>query len=128
MVYDVTVPTAPVFIQYTNNRDFSFIGDLFADKNGAGDLAPEGLVFISYEDSPDGNPYLVVSNEISGKVTVYSITQQDDNGIGNGDDDDSGCLLAGTDVRSRALSFIIIPLLIAFMMFVRRYARRTDLS
>lgn len=42
-----------------------------------GDDAPEGIVFISAADSPNGNPLLVVSNEDSGNVTVY---QSDANG------------------------------------------------
>ena len=36
-----------------------------------GDDAPEGILFVKAEDSPNGNPLLVVSNEDSGNVTVY---------------------------------------------------------
>jgi 2',3'-cyclic-nucleotide 2'-phosphodiesterase/3'-nucleotidase/5'-nucleotidase len=71
MVYDVTNPTAPSFVTYVNNRDFS--GDPEADT--AGDLGPEGLTFIKAEDSPTGQPLLVVANEVSGSVTVYAITK-----------------------------------------------------
>ena len=35
---------------------------------------PEGLVFIKAEDSPNGEPLLVVGNEISGTTTVYQVT------------------------------------------------------
>lgn len=69
MVYDVTIPAAPVFVQYINNRDFS--GNVAAGT--AGDLAPEGLVFIPASDSPTGNSLLGVSNEISGTTTLYTI-------------------------------------------------------
>lgn len=36
-----------------------------------GDDAPEGILFVSAADSPNGNPLLVTSNEGSGNVTVY---------------------------------------------------------
>jgi hypothetical protein len=70
MVYDVTDPTAPVFVSYTNPRDFS--GD--AEAGTAGDLGPEGLLFIPAETSPTGDALLVVANEISGTTTIYSIS------------------------------------------------------
>ncbi len=71
MVYDMTDPTAPVFVTYVNNRDFS--GD--AEAGTAGDLGPEGVLFIPAADSPTGADLLVVSNEISGTTTVFAITQ-----------------------------------------------------
>ncbi len=70
MVYDLSVPTAPAFVQYINNRDFT--GD--AELGTALDLGPEGLIFIKASDSPNGQPLLVVSNEISGSVTIYGIS------------------------------------------------------
>lgn len=72
MVYDITNPIAPQFVQYVNNRDFS--GD--AEAGTAGDLGPEGLVFISAADSPVKKPLLVVTNEVSGTTTVYRIMIQ----------------------------------------------------
>jgi DNA-binding beta-propeller fold protein YncE len=67
MVYDVTDPTNPTFASYTNNRDFS--GD--AEAGTAGDLGPEGLLFISRQDSPTGKNLVVATNEVSGTTTVY---------------------------------------------------------
>lgn len=67
MVYDITDPANPAFVTYVNNRDFS--GD--AEAGTAGDLGPEGLVFIDAADSPTGSALLVVANEISGSTTVY---------------------------------------------------------
>lgn len=69
MAYDVTNPSNPTFVQYINNRDFS--GD--AEAGTAGDLGPEGLTFISAEDSPNGNPLLAVANEVSGTTTLFEI-------------------------------------------------------
>lgn len=69
MTYDVSNPFAPKFINYTNNRDF--FGD--PQDSTAGDLGPEGLTFISAEDSPNGIALLVVANEVSGTTTIYEI-------------------------------------------------------
>lgn len=69
VVYDVSVPSAPVFIQYLNNRDFN--GDAAAGT--ALDLGPEDIKFVSAADSPDGQPFLIVGNEISGTVSLFRI-------------------------------------------------------
>lgn len=69
MVYNISNPEAPQFVQYINNRDFS--GD--PTLGTAGDLAPEGLVFVSAGQSPSGKPLLIVGNEVSGTTTVYEI-------------------------------------------------------
>ncbi|MDY6782286.1 MAG: choice-of-anchor I family protein [Cyanobacteriota bacterium] len=69
MMYDVSDPSSPQFVQYLNNRDFS--GD--PEAGTAGDLGPEGLVFINAEDSPIGRSLLVVANEVSGSTTVYDV-------------------------------------------------------
>ncbi len=65
MVYNVTDPADPTFVQYINSRDFS--ADI------AGDSAPEGLAFIAAEDSPTGNPLLAVAFEDSLTVAIYEI-------------------------------------------------------
>jgi hypothetical protein len=70
VIYDLTNPLAPEFVTYVNNRDFS--GD--AEAGTAGDLGPEGLVFIPASESPNGEPLLVVANEVSGSTTIYQIT------------------------------------------------------
>ncbi len=71
MVYDITNPNNPSFVTYTNNRDFTQpISSLLA-----GDLGPEGVLFIDAEDSPNGSPLLVVANEISGSTSIFGITQ-----------------------------------------------------
>jgi hypothetical protein len=69
MMYDITNPQKPVFVGYSNNRNFN----VDATNPLAGDLGPEGVLFISKKDSPNGKPLLVVSNEISGTTTVFGI-------------------------------------------------------
>jgi DNA-binding beta-propeller fold protein YncE len=59
LVYDITDPAAPIFQLY--------------EPGAAGDLAPEGLVFVDSSTSPIGVPLLVVSNEDSGTATIYSV-------------------------------------------------------
>ncbi|WP_109830760.1 choice-of-anchor I family protein [Reichenbachiella versicolor] len=71
MVYDVTDPNAPEFVEYLNNRDFT--KDPKDDFLTAGDNAPEGLVFVPAADSPSGQALLIVSNEVSGTVTTYQV-------------------------------------------------------
>ena len=75
MVYDVTYPAWPQFATYINHRDFAAVFDptSFA---AAKDLGPEGLLFIAPEDSPDGTPLLVVSNEVSGTTTILRISRE----------------------------------------------------
>jgi hypothetical protein len=73
MIYDVTTPWAPVFVDYVNNRDFSVQP---FDAPAAKDLGPEGVIFIAAEESPNGRPHVVVANEVSGTVTVYEVTLQ----------------------------------------------------
>ncbi|MDV6031775.1 MAG: DNRLRE domain-containing protein [Phycisphaera sp. RhM] len=58
MVFDVTDPTNVSLAQVLND---------------SADVSPEGLTFISSGDSPNGSPLLVVSNEVSNTLRVYSI-------------------------------------------------------
>ena len=69
MVYNISDPTEPEFVQYINNRDFG--GD--PELGTAGDLGPEGLTFIHADDSPNGKPLVAVANEVSGTTTIYEV-------------------------------------------------------
>lgn len=69
LVFDLSNPAAPRFVQYLNNRDFA--GDVEAGT--AGDSGPEGLAFIPWWQSPTWKPLLVVSNEASGTTTIYEL-------------------------------------------------------
>ncbi|MEO1007475.1 MAG: choice-of-anchor I family protein [Planctomycetota bacterium] len=68
-VYDITDPREPIFETYATSRDFG--GDPAAGT--AGDLAPEGLVFIPADDSPIGEPLLVAAHEVSGTTAIYRV-------------------------------------------------------
>ncbi len=70
VVLDLSDPQAPAFVLYDNStRDFA--GD--PELGTAGDLGPEGLHVILADQSPIGEPLLVVANEVSGSTTVYRI-------------------------------------------------------
>jgi choice-of-anchor I-like protein len=71
-VYDVSDPFDVSFVDYVNTR--SFAGSFnFAT---SGDLGPEGVLFISADDSPNGKPLLVVANEISGSTVIFQINKR----------------------------------------------------
>jgi hypothetical protein len=90
MVYDITDPAAPLFVDYANNRRFrddvgnpiptcaefdpadsDDIEDCVRPNSAAGDLGPEGLEFVPAALSPTRKPLLIVGNEVSGTTTVY---------------------------------------------------------
>ncbi|MCC5627507.1 choice-of-anchor I family protein [Nostoc sphaeroides CHAB 2801] len=59
IVYEVTNPQAPSFVQYINTPE---------------DIAIEGLTFVSAAESPTGKPLLVTTNEVSKTVAVFEVT------------------------------------------------------
>ena len=69
MVYNITNPQSAEFVQYVNPRDFT-VDDDAVEANLAGPLGPEDLKFITQDDEM----YLLVSNEVSGTLSVYSVT------------------------------------------------------
>lgn len=75
MVYDITDPTAPVFTDYLNTREDWTTEDPGSVLATAGDLGPEGLVFVSAADSPNQKPLLIVGNEVSGTTSVFAIEE-----------------------------------------------------
>ena len=73
MIYDVSNPKKPEFVDYMNTRVFG--GDLA--KGEGGDLSPEGAVFIPAGISPTGANILAVAYEVSGTVTLFGIEAQE---------------------------------------------------
>ena len=58
LVYDLSDPTQPEFVQYARSDE---------------DIAPEGLTFIEASESPNGETLLAVANEESSTIAIYSI-------------------------------------------------------
>lgn len=85
-VYDVTDPAHAEFVTYTNNRDFAvdYDEDNVAVTSLAGDLGPEGLAFVSKEDSPTDDALLIAGNEVSGTTTIFSVADL----VGGSQDED----------------------------------------
>ncbi|HWN95229.1 MAG TPA: choice-of-anchor I family protein [Methylomirabilota bacterium] len=73
--YDISRPEKPKFEYYVNRRDFS-VNVNATNFLAAGDLGPEGIIFISAKDSPNDKPLVVVANEISGTTTIFQIDQK----------------------------------------------------
>lgn len=71
MTWDVTDPRAPEPLGSVHRRDPA--ADPKKDLAAAGDLGPEGLLFIPAGASPNGRPMLVVCNEVSGTTTMWEV-------------------------------------------------------
>jgi len=69
MVYNITTPEEAFFVDYLNTISPS----LDPSDSNAGDIAPESLVFVGAVNSPNGRPFLISANQVSGTVSVYAI-------------------------------------------------------
>ena len=58
LVYDITNPNSPAYLNW-----------LF----DATDIAPEGLIAISKDNSPTGNALVIITNEVSNTVAIYEM-------------------------------------------------------
>lgn len=63
MVFNVENPNAPVFVTYVNNRTLAGSGP---------DLGAEGIIFISAEDSPNGQAIVILANEVSSTLSIFA--------------------------------------------------------
>lgn len=77
-VYDIGNPRAPQYVTYVNNRDFDASDEELEGGMGL-DLGPESVVIIEQQDSPTGEPLMVVANEVSGTVSVFNIVKLNGN-------------------------------------------------
>ncbi|WP_169312072.1 choice-of-anchor I family protein [Fluviicola taffensis] len=64
MMFNVDVPSAPVFVGYYNNRNLVGVGP---------DLGAEGIIIIKKEDSPTGNDIVILANEVSSTLSIFDI-------------------------------------------------------
>jgi len=64
MVYDITVPTAPVYVDYKNTRTVAVYG---------GDNGSEGIIYISAANSPTAVPIVILANEVSSTLSFFSV-------------------------------------------------------
>lgn len=75
VVYNITDPNNPVFVDYKNSRSSSAY---------SGDHGPEGITYVTPANSTTGKGYVLVANEISGTITIYEV---DENTLSNPDFD-----------------------------------------
>jgi len=73
MIYNLSDPSQPQFVDYINNRDFG-VSDVEANFDIVGDLGPEDIKFVPAELSPTGASLLMVANEVSGTISTFEIT------------------------------------------------------
>jgi hypothetical protein len=64
MIFNVDVPSAPVYVGYYNNRSVATNGP---------DRGAEGIIIIKKEDSPTGNDMVILANEISSTLSIFDI-------------------------------------------------------
>lgn len=64
MMFNVDVPSAPVYVGYYNNRSVA--------SNGP-DRGSEGIIIIKKEDSPTGNDIVILANEVSSTLSIFDI-------------------------------------------------------
>jgi hypothetical protein len=61
LVYNVSDPTRPRFVQYIRNTNTL----------AEGDISPEGMKFVPADRSPNGKALLLVGYEVSGSMAVF---------------------------------------------------------
>jgi hypothetical protein len=64
MVYNITNPNTPTFVDYKNSRSTSAY---------SGDHGAEGITYIEPANSATGKGYVLVANEISGTLTIFEV-------------------------------------------------------
>jgi len=93
-IYNVTNPDAPYFVDYIYDASLT-------------DISPEGMDFVSAENSPDGIPMLVIGHELSGTISTFSLeslleseTAEENTNEDNTDEDAAGIIDQNSDNSS----------------------------
>ncbi|HVF96054.1 MAG TPA: choice-of-anchor I family protein [Flavisolibacter sp.] len=63
MVYDITNPAAPVYVDYKNTRNLA----------GGEDNGAEGIIYITAANSPTGSPIVILANEVSSTLSFFRV-------------------------------------------------------
>lgn len=64
MVYDVTNPANPIYVDYKNSRNLVTYG---------GDNGSEGIIYIKNNETSNGKSYVILANEVSSTLSIYEV-------------------------------------------------------
>ena len=64
MMFNVDIPSAPVYVGYYNNRSVATNGP---------DRGAEGIIVIKKEDSPTGKDIVILANEVSSTLSIFEV-------------------------------------------------------
>jgi hypothetical protein len=75
MAFDISSPSNPTYLTYTNSSVFTGVGGAnFATAGApAGDVSPESVLFVKASESPTGDPLVIVAHELSGTTAIYKV-------------------------------------------------------
>ncbi|MNJ83217.1 hypothetical protein D3C87_06330 [compost metagenome] len=65
MMFNVDVPSAPVYVGYYNNRSVG--------ANSGPDRGAEGIIIIKKENSPTGKDIVILANEVSSTLSIFEV-------------------------------------------------------
>ena len=99
MVFNISDPTNATFVDYINNRDFTQP----ITSPMALDLGPEEIVYIKKNQSPINKRLLVVSNEVSGSISIYSIDKTYQRSSGEDDNDEMAATTNGQNQQTTGI-------------------------
>ena len=104
--YNVNNVNDVEFIQYTSNRNYSIpYSSKDRPSKEAGDIEPSDMKIIDAKHF--GQPLLMVSNEDSSSLTIYTINCGDNNNLNNNDNNENNAELS--DAMSKKNPFKIAP-------------------